>query len=186
MATSDADVLAHAIADAVLGAVGERDIGFHFPNSDESIRGISSLEILRKVAAPDQDAWADASSMSTPRSSPKRQRSRRTSLEMRAEHRRRLGDSPARRVGVKATTNERMGFAGRGEGIAALAVASVELSVTRNRVAGLAAQSMRNALLLFPKMPLRFFNTYTRADRGSSRRSIRREGEDVHLRPDGL
>src|SRR5438477_13127994 len=47
---SDADVLSHAIADAVLGAIGERDIGFHFPNSDQSIRGISSLEILRKVA----------------------------------------------------------------------------------------------------------------------------------------
>ena len=47
---SDADVLAHAIADAVLGAIGERDIGHHFPNSDESIRGISSLEILRKIA----------------------------------------------------------------------------------------------------------------------------------------
>src|SRR6478735_1207707 len=47
---SDADVLAHAIADAVLGAIGERDIGQHFPNTDESIRGISSLEILRKVA----------------------------------------------------------------------------------------------------------------------------------------
>jgi 2-C-methyl-D-erythritol 2,4-cyclodiphosphate synthase len=48
---SDADVLAHAIADAVLGALGERDIGHHFPNSDESIRGISSLEILRKVSS---------------------------------------------------------------------------------------------------------------------------------------
>src|SRR5215213_9450929 len=48
---SDADVLAHAIADAVLGAIGERDIGHHFPNSDPSIRGISSLEIVRKAAA---------------------------------------------------------------------------------------------------------------------------------------
>src|SRR6202047_1416052 len=47
---SDADVLSHAIADALLGAIGERAIGEHFPNSDESIRGISSLEILRKVA----------------------------------------------------------------------------------------------------------------------------------------
>ena len=44
---SDADVLSHAIADALLGAIGERDIGHHFPNTDESIRGISSLEILR-------------------------------------------------------------------------------------------------------------------------------------------
>ena len=46
---SDADVLTHAIADALLGAVGESDIGHHFPNTDESIRGISSLEILRRV-----------------------------------------------------------------------------------------------------------------------------------------
>src|SRR5208282_2132630 len=48
---SDADVLSHAIADALLGAVGEWDIGHHFPNSDESIRGISSLDILKRVAA---------------------------------------------------------------------------------------------------------------------------------------
>src|SRR2546426_11665996 len=48
---SDADVLCHAIADALLGAVSERDIGHHFPNTDESIRGISSLEILRRVRA---------------------------------------------------------------------------------------------------------------------------------------
>src|ERR1700740_3522854 len=48
---SDADVLSHAIADALLGAIGERDIGHHFPNSDESIRGIDSQEILRRVQA---------------------------------------------------------------------------------------------------------------------------------------
>src|SRR5437867_9674072 len=47
---SNADVLSHAIADALLGAVGERDIGHHFPNTDESIRGISSIEILRRIA----------------------------------------------------------------------------------------------------------------------------------------
>src|ERR1043166_8726941 len=47
---SDADVLSHAIADALLGAVGAGDIGKHFPNTDESIRGISSIEILRHVA----------------------------------------------------------------------------------------------------------------------------------------
>src|SRR6478672_2945329 len=47
---SDADVLCHAIADALLGAIGENDIGYHFPNTDQSIRGISSLEILRKVS----------------------------------------------------------------------------------------------------------------------------------------
>src|SRR5688572_12536866 len=48
---SDADVLCHAIADALLGAVGESDIGHHFPNTDESIRGISSIEILQRVTA---------------------------------------------------------------------------------------------------------------------------------------
>ncbi|MGH7938752.1 MAG: 2-C-methyl-D-erythritol 2,4-cyclodiphosphate synthase, partial [Chthoniobacterales bacterium] len=46
---SDADVISHAIADALLGAIGERDIGHHFPNTDEAIRGISSLEILQRV-----------------------------------------------------------------------------------------------------------------------------------------
>ncbi|HEV7866596.1 MAG TPA: 2-C-methyl-D-erythritol 2,4-cyclodiphosphate synthase, partial [Chthoniobacteraceae bacterium] len=47
---SDADVLCHAIADAILGAIGERDIGHHFPNNDPAIRGMSSLEIVRKAA----------------------------------------------------------------------------------------------------------------------------------------
>src|SRR5438874_1248927 len=47
---SDADVLSHAIADALLGAIGRGDIGHHFPNTDESIRGISSIEILKRVA----------------------------------------------------------------------------------------------------------------------------------------
>src|SRR6266581_416120 len=46
---SDADVLTHAIADALLGAIGERDIGHHFPNTDEAFRGMSSLQILRRV-----------------------------------------------------------------------------------------------------------------------------------------
>ena len=46
---SDADVLSHAIADALLGAIGAGDIGQHFPNTDESIRGISSMEILKRV-----------------------------------------------------------------------------------------------------------------------------------------
>src|SRR5437773_12042599 len=55
---SDADVLSHAIADALLGAIGERDIGHHFPNTDESMRGISSLEILRRVGAlPTEKGW---------------------------------------------------------------------------------------------------------------------------------
>ena len=121
---SDADVLAHAIADAVLGAIGERDIGFHFPNTDQSIRGISSLEILRKVASLVGERGGriiniDATLVAeAPKISPH-------VAEMRANLAAALGLDP-KRVGVKATTNERMGFLGRGEGIAALAVASVE------------------------------------------------------------
>jgi len=125
---SDADVLSHAIADAVLGAIGERDIGHHFPNSDESIRGISSLEILRKVARlikasggriinVDSTLIAEA-----PKIAPH-------VLEMRENLAAAL-EIPLARVGVKATTNERMGFLGRGEGIAAMAVASVEQADT--------------------------------------------------------
>src|SRR5277367_4381651 len=120
---SDADVLAHAIADAVLGAIGERDIGFHFPNSDQSIRGISSLEILRKVASLVSGKGGrviniDATLVAeAPKISPH-------VAEMRANLAKALALDP-KRVGVKATTNERMGFLGRGEGIAALAVASV-------------------------------------------------------------
>jgi 2-C-methyl-D-erythritol 2,4-cyclodiphosphate synthase len=121
---SDADVLAHAIADAVLGAIGERDIGFHFPNSDQSIRGISSLEILRKVARLVKEKGGrvvnvDATLVAeAPKISPH-------VAAMRANLAEALGLAP-KRVGVKATTNENMGFLGRGEGIAALAVASVE------------------------------------------------------------
>jgi 2-C-methyl-D-erythritol 2,4-cyclodiphosphate synthase len=122
---SDADVLAHAIADAVLGAIGERDIGFHFPNSDQSIRGISSLEILRKAASLVAERRGrvlniDATLVAeAPKISPH-------VAQMRTNLAGALNLDP-RRVGVKATTNERMGFLGRGEGIAALAVASVEL-----------------------------------------------------------
>ena len=125
---SDADVLAHAIADAVLGAIGERDIGHHFPNSDESIRGISSLEILRKVARLIKNSGGriinvDATLIAeAPKIAPH-------VLEMRENLSSAL-EIPLARVGVKATTNERMGFLGRGEGIAAMAVASVEQADT--------------------------------------------------------
>jgi 2-C-methyl-D-erythritol 2,4-cyclodiphosphate synthase len=122
---SDADVLVHAIADAALGAIGERDIGHHFPNSDESIRGISSLEILRKAAALVGEKGGrviniDATLIAeAPKIGPH-------VAQMRENLAAALG-IPVARVGVKATTNERMGFLGRGEGIAAMAVASVQL-----------------------------------------------------------
>lgn len=125
---SDADVLAHAIADAVLGAIGERDIGFHFPNSDESIRGISSLEILRKAAQLVREKGGrvvnvDATLIAeAPKISPH-------VMAMREKLAAAL-ELPIARVGVKATTNERLGFLGREEGIAAMAVAGVELPET--------------------------------------------------------
>ncbi len=122
---SDADVLSHAIADAVLGAIGERDIGFHFPNTDPSIRGISSLEILRKASLLVRDRGGRIVNIDStlvaeaPKIAPH--------LEpMRANVAEALG-LDLKRVGIKATTNETMGFIGRGEGIAALAVASLEL-----------------------------------------------------------
>ena len=122
---SDADVLAHAIADALLGAIGERDIGHHFPNTDESIRGISSLDILRRVRMVlagqgarivnvDSTLVAEA-----PKIGPHLD-------AMRARLAEALGLS-VKRVGIKATTNEKMGFLGRSEGIAAMAVAGVEM-----------------------------------------------------------
>lgn len=121
---SDADVLCHAIADALLGAAGEPDIGHMFPNTDPSIRGISSLEILRRVRARltelsvkihNVDAMVIAEE---PRISPHLV----TMKEMVGE----ALDLPPGRVGIKATTNETMGFLGRGEGIAAMASACVD------------------------------------------------------------
>ncbi len=122
---SDADVLSHAIADALLGAIGERDIGHHFPNSDESIRGISSLDILRRVgeilaAKNCHIVNVDATLIAeAPKIGPH--------LEaMRNKIATALGIKSAD-LGIKATTNEGLGALGRGEGMAALAVASVEM-----------------------------------------------------------
>jgi 2-C-methyl-D-erythritol 2,4-cyclodiphosphate synthase len=122
---SDADVLSHAIADAVLGAIGEQDIGHHFPNTDPSIRGISSLEILEKAANLARFRGAHLNSIDAtviaeaPKIAPH-------VFPMRERIAAALG-LPAARVAVKATTNEGLGSIGRGEGIAAMAVASVEL-----------------------------------------------------------
>ncbi len=122
---SDADVLCHAIADAVLGAAGEPDIGHLFPNTDPTIRGISSLEILRRVRSVlDEKSIRlhniDATLIAEePRIAPHLG-------EMKNRVGAALGLSPAR-VGIKATTNESMGFLGRGEGMAALATACVNL-----------------------------------------------------------
>jgi len=121
---SDADVLLHAICDALLGAAGQGDIGKHFPDTDERFRGIDSRELLRHVAkllaergrrVVNIDATIVAEA---PRMAP---------------HIPRMVDNiaadlgvPATHVNVKATTTEKLGFTGRGEGIAAQAVCLVE------------------------------------------------------------
>jgi len=121
---SDADVLSHAIADALLGAICRGDIGQHFPNTDESIRGISSLEILKRVAqmlgdkkmrAVNIDATVVAEAPKLTPHVP----------AMRANIAKAIGISEEQ-VSIKATTNERLGPIGRGEGISAMAVATVE------------------------------------------------------------
>lgn len=120
---SDADVLCHAIADALLGGAGLQDIGHYFPNTDASIRGISSLEILRRVAGILSGAGARIVNVDStlvaeePRIGPYVQ-------QMREKIAAALGIDSSR-IGVKATTNESLGFLGRGEGIAALATACV-------------------------------------------------------------
>ncbi|MEI6674379.1 MAG: 2-C-methyl-D-erythritol 2,4-cyclodiphosphate synthase [Verrucomicrobiota bacterium] len=123
---SDADVLCHAIADALLGALGEPDIGHFFPPGDPACKDISSLKILAKCRLLAAQAGygiinVDATLIAeAPRILPYRD-------AMRTNIGKALGIAPAR-VGIKATTNETMGFIGRQEGIAALAVAQVELN----------------------------------------------------------
>ncbi len=122
---SDADVLMHAICDAVLGAVGEVDIGHLFPNTDARWKGAPSRvfleEAARRVAARrGRIVNVDASLVAEePKLAPH-------IAGMKTNIAAALGvDATA--VGVKATTNEHLGFIGRGEGIAAMAVAGVEL-----------------------------------------------------------
>jgi 2-C-methyl-D-erythritol 2,4-cyclodiphosphate synthase len=121
---SDADALCHAIADAVLGAMGLPDIGHYFPPGDPACEGIRSLKILEKcrdLAAENGMTIVNVDSTliaEAPKVLPHRD-------AMRANIGAALG-IPPERVGVKATTNETMGFVGRREGIAALAVAQVD------------------------------------------------------------
>jgi 2-C-methyl-D-erythritol 2,4-cyclodiphosphate synthase len=120
---SDADVLCHALADAVLGALGQPDIGFFFPPGDPNCAGISSLKILEKCRQLVDEAGVsivnvDATLVAeAPKVLPYRDAMR--------EHIGRALGIPPERVGIKATTNETMGFIGRHEGIAAMAVAQL-------------------------------------------------------------
>ncbi|WP_411826268.1 2-C-methyl-D-erythritol 2,4-cyclodiphosphate synthase [Luteolibacter sp. AS25] len=124
MGHSDADVLCHAIADAVLGAMGKPDIGHYFPPGEDFCKDISSLKILekcRELLAEENLKLINVDSTliaEAPKVLPHREAMQKNIGEA-------LG-IPAQRVGIKATTNETMGFVGRKEGIAAMAVAQVE------------------------------------------------------------
>ncbi len=120
---SDADVLTHAVIDALLGAAGLGDIGEHFPDSEERWRDADSIELLQTVVATVVDAGYEIVNvdctvlMEVPRLAPHKQ-------AIRARLAAALGLS-ASRVNVKATTGETIGFVGRGEGVAALATAGL-------------------------------------------------------------
>jgi 2-C-methyl-D-erythritol 2,4-cyclodiphosphate synthase len=123
---SDADVLTHALIDALLGAAGLGDIGEHFPDSDERFRDADSIELLQTVltrvlARGLELVNADATVvMERPKLGPHREAIRERLAGV-------LGIAPAR-VNVKATTGEGIGFVGRGEGVAALAVVSLRVA----------------------------------------------------------
>lgn len=120
---SDADVMVHALMDAMLGAAGLRDIGHYFPPSDMAYKGADSLDLLQGVVALlAQEGFrlvnVDITLLAErPRIAPYAER-------MRERLSTALGILP-RRVGIKATTNEGMGFVGEGQGMAAYAVALI-------------------------------------------------------------
>lgn len=120
---SDADVLAHAVADALLGAAGLGDLGQHFPDSDLRWKDACSLDILRRVADLLKEqgmvpSYVDATVVcESPRVAPHRE-------AMRDRMAQAIG-IPSDRIHVKGTTTEGMGFEGRREGISAWAVALV-------------------------------------------------------------
>jgi 2-C-methyl-D-erythritol 2,4-cyclodiphosphate synthase len=119
---SDADVVAHAVIDAVLGAAGMGDLGTHFPAEDERWRDADSIDLLRTVLGmlPGHVVNVDVSVICEhPRLG-----------DQRAAMQQQLSGAIAAPVSVKASTNEGMGFVGRGEGIAAIAVALIDLAGT--------------------------------------------------------
>ncbi|MBC8145868.1 MAG: 2-C-methyl-D-erythritol 2,4-cyclodiphosphate synthase [bacterium] len=123
VAHSDGDVLLHAICDALLGAAGLSDIGVHFPDTDAAYRGIDSLRLLERVVTliaaeglvPNNVDCTVV--LELPKLSPYREEMRNAIADV-------LGIE-SRRVAVKATTNEKLGSIGSGDGIAAYAVATL-------------------------------------------------------------
>ena len=121
---SDADVLAHAVIDALLGATGLGDIGEHFPDTDERFSGADSMGLLGEVVAMLKARGFALVNLDCtvlleqPKLGPNRSAIRSSLAQA-------LGLEPER-VNVKASTGEGIGFVGRGEGVAALAIANVE------------------------------------------------------------
>jgi 2-C-methyl-D-erythritol 2,4-cyclodiphosphate synthase len=116
---SDADVLAHAVIDAVLGAAGLGDLGTHFPPDDDRWRDANSIDLLRTAVAMVRGRVVNVDATvicEAPRLG-----------EHRPEMERLLGEALAAPASVKATTNEGLGWVGRGEGVACVAVALVEI-----------------------------------------------------------
>ena len=127
---SDADVLVHALCDALLGAAALGDIGSHFPDTDERYRGIDSLVLLREVSLKVRERGyavtnVDATVMAeAPKLAPHREAMR--------DRIREVLDLPADAVNIKATTTEGLGFTGRGEGIAAMCVTTLRPATGRD------------------------------------------------------
>ncbi len=121
---SDADVLSHAICDALLGALGEGDIGSHFPDSDPKYKGMSSLVFLEETMTLLNERGFEIENLDSvivcekPKIAPHIKQMKETLSQV-------LGIS-VKSLGIKATTTDQMGFAGRGEGIAAHAVALIK------------------------------------------------------------
>lgn len=118
---SDADVLLHAICDALLGAAAKRDIGYHFPDSDEKFKGISSLKLLeltREIILPYKVVNIDATVITqAPKLMPH--------IEKMRENVAKALDTDINNINIKATTSEHMGYCGSGEGMEAHAVCLV-------------------------------------------------------------
>lgn len=121
---SDADVLIHAICDALLGAANMRDIGFHFPPTDDQYKGIDSKLLLRKVMSIIETRGyslgnIDATiALQEPKLSPHMDKMRKTLSE--------TMEVDEMDISIKATTTERLGFEGREEGVSAYVVALIE------------------------------------------------------------
>jgi 2-C-methyl-D-erythritol 2,4-cyclodiphosphate synthase len=120
---SDADVLAHALTDALLGAAGLEDIGHYFPDTDKRYRDADSIELLREVRELVGGSWEVSNIDAVVVCEQPKVRDHREAMQTNLAAALGIDES---RVGVRGTTTERLGFMGRGEGIAAQAVCLLE------------------------------------------------------------